>query len=638
MPLRRKIVLIVVCIFLMMMGAIYTITRMILISGYTELEERDIIHGLRQLSHIIENEMDQIKSVALDWGPWDDTYEFVVNPHQAYIDNNLIAETFRNYRLSYSIYFDAEGRFVYGKAYDLEKQRPLPLPENLIHRLRDHPNLIRHQRTRDVTKGILMLPDQTVLVASAPILNSRFEGPIRGALIMGRILNQTEIRQIGEKAQLKVAVRRWDDPHLPVDFSSAKSALLGKNSAFIRRNGPNRISAYVMLRDVQGRPGLIAGIEKERDIFLQGRESLHYFILSLLAISLLFTLAAFVFLEKSVLSKLAYLSQTVRKIGLSRSFTSRIHLKGRDELADLARDINEMLEALRQSEERDKALLDNIEDGYFEVDLMGDFTFFNDSLCRITGYDREATVGMNFSRFTSPDTVDRLTTEFRLAFRSGKSIQAVEGELIRKDGEHRYLETSVSLIRDIGGKPIGFRGIVRDITERRRLEEQLKTQAATDPLTGVENRRRFLERSAVEFQRFQRYGGSFCAAILDIDHFKRINDSYGHAAGDDVLRNLAEKCKEILRQTDFFGRLGGEEFAFVFVGADMAVAEAIAERLRLAMESCFLTIDDREIRCTVSIGITEIRPADESFETVLKRADAALYEAKRQGRNRTVKD
>ncbi len=764
MSLRQKIVLTVGCIFFLMMGAIYSITRVILINGYSELEERDIRHNIRQLTHIIESEVDQIKSFALDWGPWDDTYEFVVNTNQDYIDNNLIDETFLNFRLSFIAFVNEHGNFVYGKAYHLEKQESMPFPETLIEQLKAHPNLIGHRRNQDLIKGLLLLPDQIVLVTSVPILNSKFEGPIRGALIMGRFLNVVEIETIGEKVQLPLETRRWDDPNLPAEFKTAQSALMGKDSVSIQRNGPNRISAYILLRDIEGRSALIAKIEKERDIFRQGHESLDYFMVSLLAISLAFILVTLVFLEKSVLHKLAYLSKTVREIGMAKLFTPRITLEGKDELTTLARDINGMLEALRQSEERDKALLENIEDGYFEVDLRGDLTFFNDSICRITAYERSEMMGMNFRRLTNPSSIAKLAREFRQLYRSGQPIQAVEGDLICKNGEHRYLEASVSLILDMERNPNGFRGIVRDITQRkltelalreseerfralfdrslecvyiqdftgaftdanpamlkllgyerkevsairlqdllpqqqlrmalrafveinrlgytkhkrvyqircrdgrqrfieaqgaliyhsgkpsgilgvarditqrRHMEAELKVQATTDPLTGAENRRRFLERADLEFQRFLRYGESFCLSALDIDHFKRINDTYGHGVGDEVLCRLVETCREGLRQTDFFGRMGGEEFAIVLVGADMKTANAIAERLRITLEHLVLHIGEQDIQFTVSMGLTEITSEDASFETVLKRADAALYAAKRQGRNRVVTD
>jgi PAS domain S-box-containing protein len=131
-------------------------------------------------------------------------------------------------------------------------------------------------------------------------------------------------------------------------------------------------------------------------------------------------------------------------------------------------------EALRESEERYRTILDNIEDGYFEVDIAGNFTFFNDSLCGILGYSRDEMMGMNNRQYTDEENARKLYQAFNKVYRTGEPTKGFDWEIIRKDGAKRYIETSVSLIKDSSGQPIGFRGVVRDITERMRTEEALK--------------------------------------------------------------------------------------------------------------------------------------------------------------------
>lgn len=178
-----------------------------------------------------------------------------------------------------------------------------------------------------------------------------------------------------------------------------------------------------------------------------------------------------------------------------------------------------------------------------------------------------------------------------------------------------------------------------DITERKRLEAELRTLATTDTLTGLPNRRHFLSLLDEELERIRRLTTQdACVLMMDLDHFKRINDSYGHAAGDTVLRHFASILREQLRVTDRVGRLGGEEFAIVLPGSGLEAAHAFAERLRQKLAETPVVMDAYTVFVTVSIGISAISMADTTSDAGLIRADAALYRAKESGRNRVIMD
>ena len=175
------------------------------------------------------------------------------------------------------------------------------------------------------------------------------------------------------------------------------------------------------------------------------------------------------------------------------------------------------------------------------------------------------------------------------------------------------------------------------VIEHRHLEEELKRQASTDGLTGLMNRRYFLSRAGEELKRVQRYEGSAAFLILDIDHFKQVNDTYGHATGDDALRWIAAICNEVLRKTDLLGRIGGEEFAALLLEADAAKALLISERLRKTVQdTLFYDAQGQAIPLRVSIGATLCTSRDEMVADLMRRADKALYQAKAEGRNRVA--
>ena len=174
-----------------------------------------------------------------------------------------------------------------------------------------------------------------------------------------------------------------------------------------------------------------------------------------------------------------------------------------------------------------------------------------------------------------------------------------------------------------------------DVTESRRMEAELKTLAVTDPLTGLPNRRYFLAALERELARVKRFQSQRAAVLMvDLDHFKAINDTRGHAAGDAVLAHFAELMRESLRNTDTAGRLGGEEFAVLLPGADLHTAKEFAERLRHRLTRHPTPHEGAVMAVTASIGVAVLDPADPTAEAALGRADAAVYRAKELGRNR----
>ena len=173
----------------------------------------------------------------------------------------------------------------------------------------------------------------------------------------------------------------------------------------------------------------------------------------------------------------------------------------------------------------------------------------------------------------------------------------------------------------------------KDITAQKKHEQALFEKAVLDPLTGCYNRRQFQELAMKEIRRAWRYDSQFCLMMMDIDHFKRVNDTYGHAFGDEVLKMMARVCKQTLRETDIFARFGGEEFIVLLTNTDLAGGTIVAERVRQNIEQCGVTLSTGDIfHFTVSVGVVGSNASDD-LDELIKRADSALYMAKENGRN-----
>ena len=175
-----------------------------------------------------------------------------------------------------------------------------------------------------------------------------------------------------------------------------------------------------------------------------------------------------------------------------------------------------------------------------------------------------------------------------------------------------------------------------DITDLTEKAAMLETLAKTDPLTGLYNRRHFLETLDAEWSRFQRYYRSVSVLMLDIDHFKSVNDRYGHAVGDAAIRAVAAACLDGKRKSDIVGRLGGEEFAVLLPETSLSRARTVAERIRRHVMGAQIVAGQIQFGVTVSIGIAEAAVSMSGIDALMSAADHALYQAKAEGRNRCI--
>ena len=302
----------------------------------------------------------------------------------------------------------------------------------------------------------------------------------------------------------------------------------------------------------------------------------------------------------------------------------------------IARDVTErkqMEEALRQSESRYRGIVENMEDGYFETDLRGHFTFVNDAECRNLGYRREEMIGMSRHRYANPKNAEALVRLFTGVYETGTPVKYYDLELKKQDGATSYNEISVSLIRNAQGEPVGFRGIARDVTERKRQEEKIQYLATHDVLTGLPNRTLFGQLLSRAIEAAKRKKRRLAVLFIDLDRFKTINDTLGHDAGDRLLQEMAERFRQALRAMDVVCRLGGDEFVVMIEDVeDEAHIITVAQKL-LSTAAASFSINGEHCRVTASIGIS-IYPQDGLVQQeLIQHADMAMYLAKEKGKN-----
>ena len=283
---------------------------------------------------------------------------------------------------------------------------------------------------------------------------------------------------------------------------------------------------------------------------------------------------------------------------------------------------------LIHSEEKYRTILESIEEGYFEVDIAGNVTFFNSSMLKMIGYTEEELLGLNYREFMDQWTAQKVFREYNKAYRTGALPTPFDWELVKKNGEKMHVETSLSFIKNSRDEIIGFRGVARDISVRKKFEEELLYMASHDHLTGLYNRGALFERLRETLAYARRFDKKCALLFLDLDNFKNVNDAFGHETGDRVLQETARRLTSMLRETDYLCRHGGDEFTILLNNPDNMNPEEVARKIIQKISIPFQIKNDTIDFITTSIGISLYPDDGTTIDDLVKHADQAMYKAK----------
>ncbi|WP_313756178.1 diguanylate cyclase [Tissierella sp.] len=274
------------------------------------------------------------------------------------------------------------------------------------------------------------------------------------------------------------------------------------------------------------------------------------------------------------------------------------------------------------------------------TDIDGNIQYCNPAFEQTTGYSFEEVIGQNPRILKSGLISDEVFKDMWETIIGGQNWK---GDLInkKKDGTIYYEEARITPIIDNEGKIVNFLGVKQDVSRRKYLEEKLKQTSIRDPLTNLYNRGYIFERLSQCLEIFKRNGEGFSLAIIDMDFFKDINDTYGHQAGDYVLKEFSEILTSGIRVYDIAGRYGGEEFILILHGIRKKTSAKIIKRILEEVRNSTFAYEDKEIKITFSCGICDVLEIDKgnlSIESLVCKADKRLYDAKNTGRNKIVID
>ncbi len=303
-------------------------------------------------------------------------------------------------------------------------------------------------------------------------------------------------------------------------------------------------------------------------------------------------------------------------------------------LAALLKQRKELANRLAQSEAGYRLMAQYSGDAILNLATDGTILYASPAARDLGGFDPDALVGRNARDLVVDEDVPKVVAALRSALNEPDKSFPVQYRAVTANGRHSWFETIVRAVLNDRGAVVGAVSASRDITARKAIETNLIEAAQTDVLTGLTNRRGFEIQLQRHVSQLSPSSGPCAVAIFDLDYFKRVNDTHGHAAGDTVLRSFAATAWRTLRENDLVGRLGGEEFGVVLWNTEAEDAVKVCDRLRAALSSTPVRLEDGvSLIVTASVGVAALSDGQTAVD-VLRVADEALYEAKREGRNR----
>lgn len=642
MTLRKRLFWLFAPLLATALAIAFVLSQKLILSRFDVQDQARQTAEAQRLQALLEYEIKRNLDLLLSYAKWDDSYEFMLGLNDDFLRRNVDAESLRRLNFDFMIFLDRD------QSLRAEQWLPPDLPDLLAVGQQRPGNLetlrldiiaaaqrLQGSANAEGQGQLLLIQGVPLLLAMATINNNQNGLEDAGTLVAGHLIDHERLEKL--QSQVSGTLRLLPPTDIGQNWRTLPGSKHGNLPAI--RLGTRQIldsehqRLTLLFSDTEEHPQLLMELSGERTLYNQGRRSIAIFLLETTAAGLMALLLTYLGLDRWVLRRILRMKQEVAQIGPNSS-TRRLSDTGSDELGILAGDINCMLERLEQSEARDRQILEAIQDGYFELNSQGAILTLNPAFCEMLGYAASELLQHSFEQLLLSDDIPRARE--RLAKALAGEIDGNErfaAPLKRRDGSWGHYEARLSLIHDAQGRFSGYRGILRDITEQMAYQNQLLDMAYRDPLTGLGNRKAFIERLRLLLEQSRQQCSPLALLYLDLDRFKQVNDNFGHDVGDALLQNIAERLRAAMRQPDRVYRLGGDEFTLILPETSHEQALKLAERLlaslRPAAQLGELSIDF----VTPSIGIAIFPEHADSQEALIKAADSAMYQAKQQ-RNR----
>lgn len=482
-------------------AVLYVGARGIIEKKFSELEEIEAKKDAERVIYALKDQRSTIESIVQDWAYWDSMYQFAKDRNASFIGENFTPQPFNNLRINMVAVLDLNGALVWGGALDPNDPSILYQDGDFLKQYTDFPFRSFTPKDGEVTSGIVMTSKGPLQVAFAPILNSQEQGPPRGTLVMGQIIDDKKVEQLATNLRLYVRLYHSDVIDKNPELSGIMRELKQHAKHVLRVRDEQILDAYDLLEDFEGKPALMVKVSQTRDIQREAGRTTVLVAALLTATGIIVLLSVLGLLHRLVVQKLETLSITINSIALTEDFSRKLSLEGNDELAGVARDVNRLLEAVTQSrrklaasENHLAATLRSIGDGVIACNKGGNVVSINHAAEQLTGWSAEEACGQPLqhafkvldreTRNPTHDTAIKVLAEGQGVEESSDKI------LITKNGKESIITYSCAPIRDSFGTVIGAVIVFRDVTEIRLAEDEsrragIRRQKASEVLVSL---------------------------------------------------------------------------------------------------------------------------------------------------------
>jgi signal transduction histidine kinase len=348
MKLGNRTLLWVGLTFVFLFGLFYFVSRELVLRRFARLEQQDTRQHIERAVSALVDDLANLSHTTNDYAAWDDTVQFVQGRNPSYPTDQFPTEGLSRLGIGLVLIFDPAGHLVFGKALDIEKKKEIPVPASLGEHIAAGSRLLLHPDPKSNLLGILPLSVGPMLISSEPILNNQRAGPVRGTLVMGRLLGPAEVQHLADVTHLPVVLSDLGDATLP---AAVRSSLSEENPIAIRPLDERLIAGYGLLKDIYGKPAFVLRMDLPRGFYSQSQSSLNEFRISLLVTGLVLCGTTLLLLNRIVLSRLSRLNASVAAVGATGDLSIRVPEEGNDELTQLGSSINRMVATLEKSEQ-----------------------------------------------------------------------------------------------------------------------------------------------------------------------------------------------------------------------------------------------------------------------------------------------
>lgn len=642
MTLVNKTALMVAVFTIANIGFGYAIKHNWIEPAFEGFELKSAERSLTQITQALEREINHLDSLLYEYSSWDATGDFVESRSKEYYEDNLAVDVLLTTDINWLIIVDNSGEVVSGPIYDIKSGELVSIAE-IPQRQWDlsHPLLAGHTLSKSIV-GIMLTQAGPMIVASRNILTSLEEGPSRGHIIMGRALDAELVQRVGRQVESDFRLWLAADPEVPKDVRAALNRGDAGSLVTVADPEKNELYAYRTFDDLAGNASIVLGVTLPREMAKSASYLGQLCALWALLQGGILVFIIMVPLNRAIIAPLGALSRQLRIFRKSSELDIALDSDVGGEIGELRREFGNMLRQIedevmerRKSEEglrRAAAVFETATESIVVVSSAGIILDVNLAFSVATGLNRSEVVGRNADMLA---TNRHSTGFFRSIIDDVARVGKWEGEIWIQCKAGKSIPAWVSVGCAINEQGNVERVVVvfNDMTERKRSEAVIAHQANYDMLTKLPNRYLFRDRFRRALLRAKRDHSSVGLMFIDLDQFKKINDTLGHAAGDEALRLVAARINQALRDSDTATRLGGDEFAVILPEIQNASdVDVVAQRILLGI-AVPMEVHNQDVVMTASIGAALYPTDSDNDEDLLRDADSAMYRSKQSGGN-----